>query len=220
VEPDFIRKFFLKANPNPDRVGCPDRDTLKAIAENTVPPDHPNRLHLASCSPCFEEFRELKEAHRAKARRRTIIFAAAVAACFGIAVVGVRFLVWPRRAVPNVETASATVTKTVDLFKVGTFRGVQPNQLEDAVSLPAARVRINLILPRLSESGLYRVCVTRDKTGQDIVAEGTAPAAADGPREIVIVTLNLRSATPGFYFLSTTRDKEEASYYYPVKIGN
>ena len=60
------RQFFLEANPNPERQGCPDEKTLKDIAENRLPADHPARLHLASCSPCFAEFRSFKGQFEAK----------------------------------------------------------------------------------------------------------------------------------------------------------
>jgi hypothetical protein len=54
---DFISDFFLEAHPNPDRVGCPDGLTLKALAEDRLPVNHPARLHLAKCSECFAKYR-------------------------------------------------------------------------------------------------------------------------------------------------------------------
>ena len=55
MERDLIRKYFLEANPREDRQDCPDEATLQAIAENRFPLNHPARLHLPSCSPCFAE---------------------------------------------------------------------------------------------------------------------------------------------------------------------
>ena len=54
---DLMKDFFLEANPNPDRVGCPDEQTIRALAEDRLPPGNPARLHLASCSECFTEYR-------------------------------------------------------------------------------------------------------------------------------------------------------------------
>jgi hypothetical protein len=53
---DLIREFFLEAFPNPDRVGCPDEETLMALAKEGLPIDHPASLHVGSCSECFAEF--------------------------------------------------------------------------------------------------------------------------------------------------------------------
>ena len=56
------------------------------------------------------------------------------------------------------------------------------------------------------------------KSGSDPVAKGIGSAVSDGSRELVSVTLDLRSAKTGPYFLSTTRAQDEASYYYPLDI--
>ena len=55
-----MKDFFLEANPNPERIGCPEERTLRALAEGRLPASHPARLHLASCSECFAEFRGFK----------------------------------------------------------------------------------------------------------------------------------------------------------------
>ena len=54
---DLMKDFFLEANPNPERIGCPEERILRALAEDRLPASHPARLHLASCSECFAEFR-------------------------------------------------------------------------------------------------------------------------------------------------------------------
>jgi len=54
---DLLKEFLLEAFPNPDREGCPDEETLIALAENRLPPAHPARLHLGSCSECYAEYR-------------------------------------------------------------------------------------------------------------------------------------------------------------------
>ena len=74
-----MKDFFLEANPNPERIGCPEERTLRALAEDRLPAAHPARLHLASCSECFAEFRGFRgdwEQWR-KARRRIISWAVA-----------------------------------------------------------------------------------------------------------------------------------------------
>lgn len=217
-DPDVIEKFFLKANPNPERAGCPGRDTLKAIAENTLSVEHPARLHLASCSPCFGEFQHLKAVHRASRMKfKKTLLLAALAACFLFGVVALRLLT--QNASAPVATISSSLVRTIDLYNVGTVRGVEPSRIADSVLLPAAAVKLRLILPRFSQPGPYRIGVVRDKSGKTVLAEGIGAAVADGPRQVVTVMLNLQSAPSGSFFLSTTRGDDEASYYYPVKIN-
>jgi len=109
------------------------------------------------------------------------------------------------------------VSKTVDLWNAGTYRGEQPGQLQ-SVELPAAVVRLTVILPRFSPSGQYLIAVTRKEDGTGLVAEGLAPTGAVGQKENVSVTLDLRKVTAGAYFLSTTHEQDQAAYYYPLQI--
>jgi len=67
--PDVIDMFFAKANPNPERKGCPARESLNGIADKTLPLDNPAWLHLAHCSPCYNDLERFKEAHRALASK-------------------------------------------------------------------------------------------------------------------------------------------------------
>ena len=216
-DPDLIDKFFLKANPNPEREGCPGRDTLNAIAENTLSVEHPARLHLASCSPCFGEYQQLKDVHRAsRLNSKKIVLLAALAACVLFGVVGLRLLT--QNASAPIATITSPLVRTIDLYNVGTVRGVEPGRIADSVFLPTSAVKLRLILPRFSQPGPYRIAVVRDKSGKTILAEGSGATVADGPRQVVTVMLNLRSAPSGSYLLSTTHGDDEASYYYPVKV--
>ena len=217
-DPDLIEKFFLHANPNPERVGCPGEDTLKAIAANTLSVQDPARLHLASCSPCYAEFQQLKEARNAsrlKFKRR--VLAAALAACFLFAVLGFHLLT--RNAAAPMAPIASSLVRTIDLYNVGTVRGAEPSRIADTVLLPAATMKLRLVLPRFSQPGPYRIGVVRDRSGKSILAEGVGTTVDDGPRQVVTVILNLRSAPSGSYLLSTTHGDDEASYYYPVKVN-
>jgi hypothetical protein len=109
------------------------------------------------------------------------------------------------------------VSKTVDLWNAGRDRGEQPGQLQ-SVELPAAVVRLTVILPRFSPSGQYLIAVTRKEDGTGLIAEGLAPTVAAGQQEKVSVALDLRKVTAGAYFLSTTHEQDQAAYYYPLRI--
>lgn len=221
-----IRQFFLEANPNPERHGCPDEKTLRDIAENRLPANHPDRLHLASCSPCFAEFRSFKgRSQEARVSQRRIL-AWGIAACLLVAVGMFASRSLLERSEPKVANTGtqkqagqlAASDRTIDLFDHGTVRGGgEPNPLE-AVSLPSSLVHLRLILPRFSDPGNYVVAVSKDRAGTTIVARGSGKTVADGSRLILIVVLDLRSAKVGSYFLATVRESDNGTYYYPLNV--
>jgi hypothetical protein len=123
---------------------------------------------------------------------------------------------------PAVQMVSTQpVNANVDLFNAGTVRGEDDdaNALKQ-VSLPAAIVQLSVTLPRFSESGGYEVLVSRDKSGNEVVAKGSGNAVTSASKVIVNVTLDLRAAKPGAYFLATVRGSDNGMYYYPVQIAH
>ena len=221
---DLMKDFFLEANPNPERIGCPEEQTLRAVAEDRLPASHPARLHLASCSECFAEFRGFRgdwEQSR-KARRRIIGWAVAASLIVASSVGVWEYMHAGAGHQAAVQMASTKpVDANVDLFNVGTVRG----QADDAnalkeVSLPAAIVHLSVTLPRFSESGRYEVLVSRDRFGNQVVAKGSGDAIANAGKVIAGVTLDLRAAKPGAYFLTTVRGSDNGMYYYPVQISH
>jgi hypothetical protein len=220
---DFIKDYFLEANPNPERVGCPDEATIKALAEDRLPVSHPGRLHLAACSECFTEYRgyRLKWLETRKARRKVLAWAIAASLTLFAAAGGI----WESQhlrsaASPVLETtANAPVNAQVDLFNAGTFRGARDeiNQLQ-AVTLPAAVVHLRLTLPRFSDPGRYQILVSRDRSASQIVAKASALTREMNNHEVLDATLDLRSAKEGSYFLATVRHQDSGTYYYPLTV--
>src|SRR2546428_12586929 len=79
---DEFDEVLRVANPNPDRAGCPPRDVLIAVSRRERPIGDPAYEHLLKCSPCYSEFRSMRQAggqHRAGARARTWWLATAAA---------------------------------------------------------------------------------------------------------------------------------------------
>src|SRR5262245_8426640 len=81
------REAALRQFPNPERVGCPDPATLRAIAANSLPFDHPAILHVAQCSPCLQDISRFEAEAKARTRRRIWIgVAAVIILCVGAAI--------------------------------------------------------------------------------------------------------------------------------------
>ena len=194
----------------------PDDSFLRDLARKSRSIDlsDPRVDHAASCPLCMRKLLAIRNEKATHGRR--VALTAIIACC----VLLVATVVWisgrkSREVLPAPNVA--VVSTTLDLSNAGSYRGDQPAPLQ-SVSLPTALVKVTIVLPRYSTPGQYLVAVTRDKSGNDPVAKGIGSAVSDGSRELITVTLDLRSATTGPHFLSTTREKDEASYYYPLDI--
>jgi hypothetical protein len=84
--PDEIDEVFGRANPNPERIGCPPHDVLVALARKHRPIGDRAYDHLGECSPCYLEVRGLKEAGDRRQRRRLTWAAAAFVLVASVAV--------------------------------------------------------------------------------------------------------------------------------------
>jgi hypothetical protein len=216
VKPDPIKQFFLDANPNPAREGCPSPDVLRAIAANTIPPNDPASLHLAECSPCFKQFLTFKEVQEHKPHKRTpqlLTLLVAIAASLAVVTITVS------RHGHQDNTPVPIVRKTVDLSHYGAYRGSSALNQLNAVSLPNTLVQVMIILPLFSDAGVYKVAVSEDRTSTHVLTAATANAQqASNSTRTVTVLLDLRATRPGTYFLTTTHNNDEASYFYPLQV--
>jgi hypothetical protein len=205
---------------------CPDAAFLMGLAGRSkqIALSDPRVDHAANCPACMGRLLDLRSA--SQSRQRRLALAAALACC---CVLGVTFVVLSRRRanMPQSPSEMAATPVTVDLWNDGTLRNSQPNPAQtnptqlnpmQSLSLPAAFVKATIILPRYSEAGRYTVAVTRDETGNEALARASAAATGNGDREEVSVSLDLRKTRPGSYFLSTTHEQDQASYYYPLQI--
>ena len=200
---------------------CSDEAFLEGIAKQfkQIALSDPRVDHAANCPVCLKRLLELRSQHQS--RRRRLVFTAAVGCCLLI-VAAFAVVSWRGANTPHPEDNMAAIPETIDLSNAGTLRGLPTNSAEpsplQSVSLPAALVKVRIILPRFSRPGQYTVAVTRDQSVNDPLAHGEAAANGGGDREEVSVDLDLRKFKPGFYFLSTTHEQDQASYYYPLQI--
>jgi len=195
---------------------CPDEGFLRDLARKSksIALSDPRVDHAATCAKCMNRLLALRQERQSQ--RRKLTWALAGAACI---ILVASLFAWSRYESRKQQMLAQAqpVPEVVDLWNAATYRGQQPGQLQ-SVLLPAARIHLTIILPRFSFAGQYLVGVTRDQNGNGVVAEGAAPASGNGAQQKVSVDLDLRSAKPGAYFLSTTHEQDEAAYYYPLQI--
>ena len=194
---------------------CPGEDFLQKLARKSrdIRLSDPRVDHAATCPACMRRLLTMRREHRS--RQQKIMVATAVATCVVIAAV----ITVARHEMQkhSLATNSAVVAETVNLWDAGAFRGQQPGQLQ-SVTLPAARIRLTIILPRFSSPGQYVVAVTHGPDGSGLISEAVASATNRGQQEAITVDLDLRRAHAGQYYLSTTHEQDQASYYYPLQI--
>ncbi len=233
---ELLNDFLLEAFPNPERKGCPGEQTLRAFAEDRLPSGDPTLAHVSSCSECYAEYRhyrqDWKEASKkpvAASSARQPVTSVWKAKPWAIAA-GILFVVGSGLYVANqyhvqpapIASSVGPVAANVDLFNAVTVRGGgaddAPMPLQE-VSLPSSVVNLHVTLPRFSESGAYGIVVAKDRAGTDVVARGLGNAVDVAGKVSVTVTLDLRRAAPGMYFLATVRGSDNGTYYYPLKVN-
>ena len=195
---------------------CPDEMFLEGIARQSkqIVLSDPRVDHAANCPTCMSRLLAIRQENRSRQCKLTLVTAVVLCSVIGAVVITVAQY-GKQRQLPSENLT--VVSETVNLWDAGTIRGNQPGSLQ-SVSLPAALVRLTIILPRFSPPGQYAVAVTQDQDGNGVLAQRSAPTTIDGDRESVSVELDLRSAKAGAYFLATTHDEDQASYYYPLQI--
>ena len=256
---DLLNDFLLERFPNPERIGCPDDKTLRAFAEDRLPPGSSPLEHVSSCSECYAEYRHYRQDWKdsesvaddkagqtagaisidsersrlaalvpsdtaERSKKRSSVLPWSVAASLLVILGGGIFLAKDHRtAVPAAEVASNAkpVSADVDLFNAVTTRGSsndEPMPLEE-VALPSSMVNLAVTLPRFSQTGSYQVLVSKDRAAKDVVARGVGQATEVDKKVTLSVSLDLRHAAPGMYFLATVRGSDNGTYYYPLKIN-
>lgn len=195
---------------------CPNEEFLRGLAKRSraISLSDARIDHAATCPTCMSRITALRSESREQKRKLAYAFVALTCVVLVATLFGWFHLKQNRQ---QTLALSQPVSETVDLWNAGTDRGEQPRQLQ-SVELPAAVVRLTVILPRFSPSGQYLIAVTRKEDGTGVVAEGLAATVTAAQQKKISVALDLRKVAAGAYFLSTTHEQDQAAYYYPLQI--
>ena len=144
--------------PNPERIGCPGREIVAAIAAHKMPLSQAESYldHLTSCSPCYRDFLQLQREHRQ--RRTRMIFAVAASVLIVAAIA-----TWAAiRGHDNVQVAQSVV---VDLRNHSMARGTEPLPSEPPLEISRSVSHLDIYLPLGSSDGPYdfRISTTREE---------------------------------------------------------
>jgi hypothetical protein len=217
-----IEELLLTQFPNPNRDGCPSREVIEALGEKRIGRDDPAWEHVWHCSPCFKEFKAIRDKRLARAEGvpvKSVSFAGRVALAAAVLLCAILLGVFLVRRGPTMPNGLAVIA--IDLSEAGTFRGSEGGDGRILAELPRQRDQIRLTHPRFSRPGRYIVAILKSKSETTAVALNSATASGTDSNRQVVLTLDLSNAEPGRYFLATRLEEQgqqEAAFYYPVLI--
>lgn len=187
--------------PNPDRVGCPHVEVLKALAQRKAHLRQSEQavLHIGGCSPCFIEYTALQ---KQATRRKTVELVLASAALLILAVVG--GWAW--------KTHMPYQKVTVDLRNRLILRGDQvPSANSGPIELPRGRLDLTVLLPKGSSPGNYEIRVSTELERPIMSARGTA--AIENGSAALNVKLDLSRLARSTYLLEIGQTGAERNEY-------
>ena len=217
---DAGRRFFSTAFPNPERVGCPGEETLKAIAFRRLDRQRAKEWddHLSHCSPCFNEYMAFRTEALRTSRFRKV---AAVAAVVVLAVAAWLVIRATRSGAPRpnqLETGNTNPiyqTNLLDLRQSSALRGAEPSVTGVPLTLPRARLALSIYLPTGSEPGDYDVQITEEPGKPLLTVHGVA--RLENHIAVMTLRLDLERLRPGLYLLGIRQVGTSWSFY-PVLV--
>ncbi len=212
-------RLFGAANPNPGRIGCPSPAVLQALAAKQRPIGDPAYEHLANCSPCYREFRQLQARLKRRPLAAKAYFALGASAVILLVTVG-GFLMRDRglhRTPPELRASKPAIPEvrqfTADLRNASPARGLSPVK-GAAVKLSRDLIQLTVILPIGSDPGRYNLRLVRESK---VVAATSTDAGKNNFTVRLTATLDLRLIEPAEYSLEISRAGEHADSY-PVVV--
>ena len=194
AHPTEFDELFGRGYPNPDRVGCPSRSDLIALARRKRPIGDPAYDHIKECSPCYLEGRAIQEAD---ARRRRVLTWAAAAVLAVATGTGAWMLT------RGSSLTDAEIQAQLDLRPFAIMRGESQTTERPSLHLPRGRLFLTLLLPTGSEPGTYDVEIRDSGTGSRVSARGEADLR--NHVTMLDVAIATGSLSPGGYQLAVRR---------------
>ncbi len=215
---DPVDEAFARANPNPDRVGCPDKGVLRDLAAKRLPADDPAYKHLTQCSPCYVEVRKMQsELPARRPRSRTgVAIAAVIILTIGGYLWFSRSQRAPGPALARNDAATAPIETTLlDLRPYAVERSDQNRPDNQHSTLRRLRQRLEITLPVGSPAGKYELNIIAPQGG--VVQRTSGLAAIVSGLTTMEVTLDLVNVAPGTFILAL-KHESEGWRTYPARV--
>lgn len=193
--------------PNPDRAGCPDNETLRALAFRKLGSEQVGDWieHLGTCTPCFREYREFRKQVEWRQRAAYVGVAAAVV----VVVLCIGWWRWGSGRPVVITVHNHIVADMRNRLILRGSQGTGPGQG------PLVFLRglddLSFYLPEGSRAGTYEVAVFRKELGAPL-ATATGVATMENGMTAMNTRLDLSRFAPGQYLLGIRVSGADWSY--------
>ena len=200
----LAKELFLNEYPNPERKGCPDSQTIRAIAFGKLRGEQASewRTHFATCSPCTREYAGFRQEFQRVKRLQAL---GAIAAAVVLAVIA-GWLALGKFGWRGESWRQASL----DLRGHEAFRGAGAPKTAP-LELARGRVELTLDLPTGSEPGDYDVQRTQG-TSQPVARASARAELVDGVA-VLKVRIDLGKANVGPASLLVRRSGQSWAAY-------
>lgn len=207
-----LQESALREFPNPERVGCPDPETLRGMSRRIIQMTQDQLHHVTHCSPCFQTFLAIRQEMRQ--RRIARIRIAAVACAAALVLGAVIYWTGVVRPTPPVQIATVTTPATLDLRPLTETRGLErggTNAPKSPLVLPRKHLRLTLYFPVGSDEGHYELQLL-DGQLRTLLKQHVTATLQD---HIVtaVADLDLSSLSAGLHMLAIRKSRDEWRTY-------
>jgi len=201
--------------PNPERSGCPSPKLLRSLAYRQIPLSETGEFveHIATCSPCFQEYWRYRRRHKRRIATTAVVFSLGVLASIGIVITGHRL--WfqtestrQQQALARDLVSQQTYSRVVfDLRSRSVSRSDEPREVnaEGNLLLPRSRVLLLIYPPIGSEDGIYDIQLQLPLQPPSVAAH--AELQMRNHIETLEVKVDATALTPGNYLMRFRHDK-------------
>lgn len=212
-----LENILLHGNPNPERIGCPDREELIGLAVRLRAVDDPLWLHVAECSSCYADVRELQRRHDVRpeepVRPTWVLLAAAAALVIAASGSWYFFPLQSSNAPPIV--AKAVPSKVLDLRPYAVSRSEAATAPGFTLTLERTVQNVVLVLPVASAEGEYLLRIL-DGNLEAMLSSRASAFLRNGDTTIAN-ELDLSVVPAGRYTLAIKREPEDWRLF-PVEV--
>lgn len=212
-----LETILLNGNPNPERIGCPDRKELIALAVRLRAVDDPLWLHVAECSSCYADVLELQRRHdvRPEEPPRPTWTLLAAAAALVIAASGTWYSLSLQSSNAPPIVAKAVPSKVLDLRPYAVSRSEAATAPGITLTLERTVQNVVLVLPVASAEGEYLLRILDGNLEAKLASRGIA-FLRNGDTTIAS-ELDLSAVPVGRYTLALKREPEDWRLF-PVEV--
>lgn len=202
----ILQQAALRDFPNPDRVGCPSKDTLNAMARRRRATSEAELHHITHCSPCFATFLEIRRSIRKQHLTYTAlgVACAALILCVSLAL-HVRITRQPIPVIAHWDLENSSLT-----------RGMA-DQPQARLEVPAKRGKIIVRLPLGSDDGQYDIEIWTAHETRSVIRKARGVAAIHDGHTNLVIQMDLSTVGGGNYFLAF-RHADASWHMMPIVI--